>query len=71
MTYLQATATRPRRAVFSILLVWALVDAVLTFCAEPTGWIAIALSIFSLLASLWFVGLIAMDWDWITRRRNA
>lgn len=70
--YAQATATRLRRIVFSGLLLWALVDAILTFRDWHRGglatWLAITALVLSLCLSLLFLGFLALAWDWLARR---
>jgi len=77
--HFKATTTRPRRVVFSVLLVWGAVDASRGF---HEGWISSAtlgllwgglvMSIGTLLLSLcwnlFFMGLVAIVWDWAARR---
>jgi ABC-type sulfate transport system permease component len=70
LTYRQATASKVRCVVFSVLLAWALLDAALTY----RGWADLPLYarlfgfVGSLLLSLIFVSVLAMIWDWIARR---
>lgn len=61
-----------RITVFSILAVWALVDASLTFHdwfanGAPLLLCVVGL-VLSALASLWFIGVLAMTWEWIAHR---
>lgn len=66
--YTQATATRLRRVVFSVLLVWAVTLGVLTARMMPTAALGLLGGVLSLFASLLFIGLVAMVWDWLGRR---
>lgn len=66
--YSEATATRPRRVLFSILTVLALVDAILTARGMPTAVLAVVGFVFSFLLSLLFIGLLVLIWDWLARR---
>ena len=78
--HFKATATRLRRVVFSVLLIWALVDSFLSlydgwFNSSTTAaplWGRIAISIvmyfMSLCLNLLFMGIVALGWDWSARR---
>lgn len=70
--YAQATATKLRRVVFSLLALWAVLDAVLTFRDWRNGGLSLALSTFGLVGSfclsMLFIGLVALIWDWLARR---
>lgn len=70
--YAQATATKVRRIVFSLFLLWALVDASLTLRDWRHGGAPLSLCAFSFIGSLClsllFIGLIAMVWDCLARR---
>jgi hypothetical protein len=71
--YRQATASKVRCVVFSVLLLWALYDSALTF----RGWAELPLFfrvcglIGSLLLSFLFIGLLALTWDWIAHKIRA
>jgi hypothetical protein len=68
--YLQATASKIRRAVFSVLLIWALADSVLTFrdWKELPPFFRLCGFVGSFLLSFLFIGLLALAWDWIAHR---
>ena len=72
--YRQATASKPRCIVFSILLLWALADAVLTAKEMPTMGVAVTGFSMSFGWSLLFIGLIILVWDrlamWFRRPKN-
>jgi hypothetical protein len=78
-SYSQATATWPRRIVFSILVLWTFADAYLNardwHLNDAPWWLCILGFFLSALVGLWFVGVIVMVWDWIARwfaqRRSA
>ena len=78
-SYSQATASVPRRIVFSILALWTFADACRTalfFHQDDAPWWLCLLGFFlSALAGLCFIGVIVMVWDWIARwfahRRSA
>ncbi len=71
--YRQATATKLRCVVFSILLLWALTDSVLTF----RDWHDLPLFfrlcglVGSFLGSFVFIGVLALAWDWLARRTTS
>jgi membrane protein YdbS with pleckstrin-like domain len=67
--YSQATASKSRRIAFSILLAWAILNAVLTFHDWPKPWwLEVGGFVMSLLASLLFIGVLILVWDWVARR---
>ena len=68
--YRKATASKPRCVVFSVLLIWTLYDSVMTFrdWGDLPLFFRVCGFFGSLLLSLWFVGLIAIAWDWLARR---
>lgn len=68
--YRQATASKVRCVVFATLLIWAMYDAVMTLRDwGPLPLFVRACGFFmSLLLSLFFIGLIALAWDWLVRR---
>jgi hypothetical protein len=66
--YAQASATRLRQVVFSVLIVWAIVDALLTNDVMPTFWLRICGFLGSFFLSLLFIGLLVLVWDWLVRR---
>jgi hypothetical protein len=72
LLYRKATASVARCIVFSVLLIWVLADAALTF----RDWVEIPLYLRlygffgSALWSLIFVAALAFVWDWIACRRS-
>ena len=73
LTYLQASATKPRRVVFSILVLWAVLGGFLSFRDwrhnnNAPFWLSFAGFLGSVFLSLWFIALVAMIWDWLARR---
>jgi uncharacterized PurR-regulated membrane protein YhhQ (DUF165 family) len=68
MFYAQATATKLRQVVCSILVVWAIVNALLTNDQMPTIGLRIWGFISSLGLSVLFIALLFLVWDWLVRR---
>jgi hypothetical protein len=68
--YRQATASKVRCVVFSVLLLWALYDSVMTFrnWGDLPLFFRVCGFVGSFLLSFLFVGLIALAWDWLARR---
>jgi hypothetical protein len=57
-----------RFLVIAVLVIWALVDAVLTAKSMPTILLKLWGFSYSLVASLVFIAAIAFVWDWIESR---
>jgi len=70
LVYRQATASKPRRFVFSVIVLWELWDAYIAFREWRTLPLSIKIyaSLGSLFLSLLWLALIAMIWDSLARR---
>ena len=74
-SYAQATASMLRRVLLGVLLLWAIGDSLLTYRdavqRSAPYWLVSLLAAMSLFASLVFVGLFFLAWDWLAKRSQA
>ena len=59
-----------RKIVFSIFVIWSLVDAVLTARDMPTLVLKLYGFFGSFILSMMFFGIVYLVWDWVSRRRR-
>jgi len=59
-----------KRLVFAVLVLWALIDSVLTFRAwhELSIWYRLLGLLGSLFVSSLFIGVAYVTWDWLARK---